>query len=124
MKTNNEFFIQHDYALDKIYLKELGVLLDYASIISVKNWCKRHNVKIYKDGQKRYIQKYEYNRVTIEPQIEHFKEKYGDKWKTHFELAKKNELQFIRNEKEPVSFHNIPRYIPKSDAARKLVKFK
>ncbi len=80
---------------NRIYLKELGYLLDYHTAISVKRWCRRHKINIHKDGGKNYIFRYEYDRVNNEPLIKDLKQKYGDRWEEAFEYAKKGELYKI-----------------------------
>lgn len=70
MDGENE--IRHDFSLDKIFTNELGCLLGYSTQTSVNKWCAKNNVEIYKYGKRRYILRYDYNRVIQEPQIKNF----------------------------------------------------
>lgn len=103
---------------NRISLTELRYLLDYQTPISVKSWCKRHNINIHKDGGKNYIFAYEYNRVNNEQLIKDLKQKYGSRWEEAFEYAKKGELYKMDLPKDPQSIHSIPRYKPKGKHAK------
>lgn len=106
---------------ERIYLNELKVELNYSTTNSIKEWCKRHRINVLKDGQKRFIYRYDWDRVNISIQIKDLQMRYKEKWEYAFELAQRNELYRIEEVTEPKSFHNIPRYIPRSNAAKKLL---
>ncbi len=105
----------------RIYLKELKYELNYATIVSVKSWCKRHNVTIFGDGHNRFIFKYDLDKVYVSLQIRDLKIKYKENWQYAFDLAQRNELYKMDELIEPHSMHNIPRYKPQSKAAKKLM---
>lgn len=120
-ETNYEFSVLGHFGTERIYLKELKYELNYATIVSVKSWCRRHNVTIFGDGHNRFIFKYDLDKVYVSLQIRDLKLKYKENWQYAFDLAQRNELYKMDELIEPHSIHNIPRYKPQSKAAKKLM---
>lgn len=117
---DNELQIQHDSTLDLIYMNELMALLNYESEKSAKKWCIRNHVEIYGQGHRKYIMRYDYDRVIKLPQIIYFKKTYGESWEHVFELAQRNQMYKLDINQEPTSIHNLGKYKPKSVAASKI----
>lgn len=112
-------FNKHDYTIDLIDMDELSILLNYESEKSVKNWCRKNKIEIYKTGHRKHIMRYDYERVIKMPQIIYFRKEYGDNWEYAFKLAQNNELYKMDINNEPISFHSGT-YKPKSKAAEKI----
>lgn len=108
------------FETERIYIKELKFELDYSTNSSIKSWCKRHKITLLGDGQKKFIYRYDLNRVNISFQMRDMKQRYGEKWEYAFELAQSNELYKLEELAEPQSVHNIQRYKPQSSAAKKI----
>ncbi len=119
--TKYDLISGYNPIFDRISLKELGYLLDYHTVISVKRWCNRHRIKFHKDGGRNYIFKYEFDRVNNEILIKDLKEEYGHRWEEAFKYAQKGELYKMDLPCEPQSFHSTPRYKPKSKHAKNLL---
>lgn len=83
------------FYIRRIYLKEVGELINKKDSDTIEKWCNVNNVTIYKDdgfhGQ--YVFKHNLDLAYDMPLIKNLQNEYPDTWKEIYEMCKKGEIQ-------------------------------
>ncbi|MEI6697083.1 MAG: hypothetical protein WCO13_13575 [Bacteroidota bacterium] len=129
MKQNNVYntitstdIVGDEYMSERLTLQEIGDKIHYKTITSVIKWCYKNNVPIDKDGNRRFVYRFYYEKANEKMIFSSLQREYGDKWEEAYNLMKKNELYKIDSDYKPNSFHSYPRYTPKTNKAKKIYK--
>lgn len=114
--------VSKDYMYERLSLQEIGDIIHYKTIASVIKWCYKNNVPIDKDGNRRFVYKFYFEKANDKLILISLQREYGDKWEEAYNLLKKNELYKIDSDYKPNSVHSYSRYTPKTDKAKKIYK--
>ena len=101
--------------LARIYLKEILQKINKKDKRSVRTWCQKNNVEIYKDSSGEFVIEAEFNFAFNQPVIKRYKTKYGEHWVKMYELSLENKLHLAESSQERVS--TAGRYTPRSKAS-------
>jgi hypothetical protein len=103
--------------INRIYLNKLSVQLNRTDKRSVRNWCLKNNLKIYKDSSGEFVIENELELAYNMPLIKDLKLKHSDRWIEYYEAYNKGELYKLldlKTTKEKTG------YIPKGKLSSKL----
>lgn len=78
--------------INRIYLNQLSFLINRKDKRSVRMWCLKNYLKIYKDSSGEFVIENEFELAYNMPIIVNLKSKYGNLWIDYYEAYKKNEL--------------------------------
>ena len=106
--------------LSRVYFKEILKRINKKDKRSVKNWCKKNNVEIYKDCSGEFVNEAEFNLTYNQPVIKKYKSKYGENWLKMYELSLQNKLHLADVNQERIFMAG--RYMPKSKASNNFLK--
>lgn len=107
-------FSKNDMLMGLIELINIKYILNYEDIRSVKNWCKKHNVFIFKIGNKSYVNKFEFILSFYKKFINHLKANHKN-WKALFiGFVKGNLNEIIDSIEDNNRIVNQNKYIPNS----------
>lgn len=96
--------------IKRIYLHNLSCLINRKDIRSIRNWCKKNNLQIYKDSSGEFVIENEFELAFNMPLIINLKTKYGENWLDYFEAYKNGELYKILDlSKKPEKTGYVPK---------------
>ena len=101
------------------YLHELSTLIDKKDIRSVRKWCWKSNLHIYKDSSGEFVNAGEFSVVYNLPIITRLKTKYGDSWQTYYDFYQSGKIEeiLLQNSSPPIS---KVRYNPQGKLSAKI----
>lgn len=107
-------FSKSDMLFGLMELMSVKAILSYNDIRSVRSWCKKSNVFIIKQGNKSYVNKWEFILSFHHKFIKHLKEKHNN-WKSIFVAYLKGSLtDLVESSEENNGQVNSKKYKPKS----------
>lgn len=77
---------------NRIYLSELFFLINRKDKRSVRAWCLKNYLQIYKDSSGEFVINSEFELAYNLPLIKKLKLKYGEKWGLYYEAYKEGKL--------------------------------
>ncbi len=104
---------------DKMFVGLMGLIhvktiLNYKDLRAVRNWCRKHNVFIIKQGNKSYVNKWEFILSFHKQFIEHLKAKHKN-WKKIFIAYLKGNLNHLVDTSEKSGKQlKVKKYVSKS----------
>lgn len=110
----------NEYMSERLTLQEIGDKIHYKTIASVIKWCYKNNVPIIKEGNRRFVYRFYFEKANQKMICISLQKEYGEKWEEAYNLMKKNELYKMDSDYKPNSFHTYPRYKPKTYKAKKI----
>ena len=109
------------FYLERMYIKDIGKLINRKDSRSVERWCKQNHLNIYKDSSGRFTYKNDFDLIYDMPLIHELKKKYKDGWKDYYEKYNKDDLiSLIDSESESKSKKS--NYQPKGKISKKISK--
>jgi hypothetical protein len=103
--------------INRIYLNNLSCLLNRKDKRSIRTWCSKNHVNIYKDTSGEFVIQNEFELAYNMPLIKDLKKKHGDYWIDYYEAYNKGDLHKIldlNTKKETAG------YVPKGKLSIKL----
>lgn len=106
--------------VDRIYIKEIGPLINRKSPDTIKRWCKESNVHVHKDCSGEFVYRNDFELAYDMPLILRLKKIHGENWRKVYDAYLKNELPNLLAFKEDVNKYKSG-YKPKGNIGKKLV---
>lgn len=103
---------------NRIYLNELFFLINRKDKRSVRAWCLKNHLQIYKDSSGEFVINSEFELAYNMPLINNLKLKYDEKWVFYYEAYKQGTLYELLDLKEDSK--QIIAYKPKGKLSSKL----
>jgi hypothetical protein len=106
------------FYIPRIYLKKVAELINRKDERSVRRWCNKNNLVIYKDSSGHFVYQNDFDLAYDLPIILSLKTQYGDDWSEFYEKYTSNMLH------KSIVFKktsNTEKYSPKSDAAQLII---
>lgn len=102
-----------------MYLNELSFLINRKDKRSVRSWCLKNHLLVYKDSSGEYVMKEEFELAYNMPLILNLKAKYGESWVDYYKLYEDGEVYKI------LDFPALKKvakmgYVPKGKLSKKL----
>ena len=105
--------------INRIYLQDLSARLNRGDKRSIRLWCLKNHVEVFKDSSGEFVIESEFALIYNMPIINSLKSKYGNNWLVVFEAYEKNELHKLLD-LNPNSIIEKKGYIPKGNLAKKI----
>lgn len=102
--------------LNRIYLSNLSSLINRQDRRSIRKWCEKSNLNVYKDFSGEFVYEAEFEFIYNKPLIENLKKKYGENWLEYYNTYTKGELHLMIDTKEKKM---APKYKPKGKISQK-----
>ncbi|OYU83294.1 MAG: hypothetical protein CFE24_11935 [Flavobacterium sp. BFFFF2] len=102
-----------------MYLSDISSFINRKDKRSIRNWCAKNHLQVYKDSSGEFVMKAEFELTYNMPLIKNLKQKHGDDWMIYYEAYNKGELHKILD-MNPKPINNQPRYIPKGKLSANL----
>lgn len=100
------------------YLAELSPFINKKDVRSIRKWCVKNRLPIYKDSSGEFVNETEFELIYNLPILSRIKENYGDNWHDYYEAYQNKELyRFL--EVLPSSGTKKQHYKPKGKLASK-----
>jgi hypothetical protein len=80
---------------NRMYLNELSSLINRKDKRSVRSWCLKNHLVVFKDDSGGFVMKQEFELVYNMPLILSLKAKYGEFWMDYYKLYENDELYKI-----------------------------
>lgn len=80
------------FFIDRIYIKSIGELIGRKDVRSIRRWCKKNHLHIYKDCSGEFATKNEFDIAFDSPLIIRLKDKYHNAWYDYYQAYNKDEL--------------------------------
>lgn len=104
---------------NRIYLNDLSSLINRKDKRSIRVWCRKNQLQIYKDSSGEFVNENEFDLVYNLPIIKKLQQKYGDYWQVYYEAYKEGSLYKVLDLNIGTT-NNQSRYIPKGKLSAKL----
>lgn len=78
--------------INRIYLNKLSSLINRKDRRSIRKWCSKNNLQIYKDSSGEFVNEAEFELIYNMPIIKKLKAKYEEEWLIYYDAYKKDEL--------------------------------
>ncbi len=104
--------------MNKIYMNELIIELNYSDTRSVRNWCKKNNVIIVKAGKSEFIYESAFKEVTERPFIEKLKREFGNEWESAYNVYASGNIAALTT-LQRIQGLQYKTYIPKNSIQNK-----
>lgn len=102
--------------LNRIYLSNLSSLINRRDKRSIRKWCEKSHLKVYKDCSGEFVLETEFEFIYNKPLIDNLKKKYGENWLEYFNTYTKGELYLMLDKTEKKI---APNYVPKGNISQK-----
>lgn len=102
---------------NRMYLKELSFLINRKDKRSVRSWCSKNHLQVYKDSSGEFVMKEEFELAYNMPLIMNLKAKYGESWMEYYKLYENGELYKTLEVSE---YSKKSSYIPRGKLTSKL----
>lgn len=106
--------------VDRMYLSEIGRLINRKDVRPVRNWCNKNKVSIFRDSSGEFVTKRDFDLAYDYPLIQFLKKKYGNNWRIYYETYLKGNLIDSLDFKETENPKNTI-YVPKGKISRNLL---
>lgn len=63
--------------IERIYMKEMSIALGGSKTRTIKKWCSKNNVKLFKEGKQLFAIKIEFEAVHAKTALSYLTEKFG-----------------------------------------------
>ena len=105
----------------RLFLNQIvrDMILNRKDFRSIRNWCKKNGVSIYKDSCGEFVFKSEFEVVYNFPLIQKLMNQYGNDWETYYSYHLNNEVHKIIQQNKASEATKTNRYIPKGSIAIK-----
>ena len=80
------------FLIGRTYIKSIGELIGRKDLRSIRRWCVKNHLQIYKDYSGEFVIENDLELAFEKPLILRLKEKCGDAWIDYYQAYKKNEL--------------------------------
>jgi len=101
------------------YLSVLSPLINKKDLRSIRKWCVKNRLQIYKDSSGEFVNENEFEIAYNLPIVTRLKEEYGDCWQEYFKLYQTGKLYEVLSFKSSVSMKES-RYNPKGKLSSKI----
>ncbi|KAF2512103.1 hypothetical protein EYY60_07595 [Flavobacterium zhairuonense] len=105
--------------IKRMYLSEMTKLINRKDIRTVKRWCKKNHLKVYKDSSGEFAFLNDFDLVFDRLLIDDLKLLYGDNWEEYYHAYNKNQLHKILDSRQLKKVEKIG-YVPKGKLSSKL----
>lgn len=105
--------------IKRMYLSEMAKLINRKDIRTVKRWCKKNHLKVYKDSSGEFAFLNDFDLVFDRLLIDDLKLLYGNNWEEYYHAYNKNELYKILDSPKSTKVQKTG-YIPKGKLSSKL----
>lgn len=105
--------------INRMYLSDISSFINRKDKRSIRDWCGKNHLHIYKDSSGEFVMKAEFELAYNLPLIKHLKEKYGDVWMQYYEAYNKGEL-YKMLDLNIYSSKTQTSYIPKGELSKKI----
>lgn len=105
--------------IKRMYLSEITDLINRKDIRTVKKWCEKNHLKIYKDSSGEFVLQNDFDLAYDMPLIKDLKLKHGDNWKDYYHAYNKDELYKMLDAPESKKVEKTV-YVPKGKLSKKL----
>lgn len=102
--------------LNRIYLSNLSSLINRRDKRSIRKWCEKSQLKVYKDCSGEFVLEAEFEYIYNKPLIDDLKKKYGEDWVEYYNRYTTGELHLIIDTTEKKM---TPKYKPKGNISQK-----
>lgn len=102
--------------LNRIYLSNLSSLINRRDKRSIRKWCEKSQLKVYKDCSGEFVLETEFEFIYNKPLIDNLKKKYRENWLEYFNTYTKGELHLMLDTTEKKI---TPNYKPKGNISQK-----
>jgi hypothetical protein len=104
---------------NRMYLNELSSLINRKDKRSVRSWCSKNHVRVFKDSSGEFVIKVEFELAYNLPLILNLKAEYGKFWKDYYKLYENGELYEILDSPQSKKVEKTG-YVPKGKLSSKL----
>ena len=113
--------LKQSQTLSRLYLSAIikNNMLNRRDIRSIKKWCKKYDVEIYKDLTGEFVFKPQFDLAYNLPLITNLKSQYGNDWKVYYSYYLNNELYQMVGLKKSVEAKK-DRYTPQGRISQKI----
>jgi hypothetical protein len=80
------------FFIDRIYLKSIGELIHRKDKRSIRRWCTKNHLQMFKDSSGEFVYSNDFDLAYDSPLILKLKAKYKDGWMDYYEAYNKDEL--------------------------------
>jgi hypothetical protein len=105
--------------INRMYLSEISSFINRKDKRSIRDWCGKNHLHVYKDSTGEFVMKAEFELTYNMPLIKYLKQKHGDVWMQYYEAYNKGELHKILDLNANASKTQTG-YIPKGNLSKKL----
>jgi hypothetical protein len=110
-----------NFFIGRTYIKAIGELIGRKDLRSIRRWCNKNHLQIYKDYSGEFVIENDLELAFEKPLILKLKEKYGNAWIDYYQAYKKNEL--INMLEFGCDIKNVKSdYIPKGQFAARIIR--
>jgi hypothetical protein len=106
-------------SINRMYLSDISPYINRTDKRTVRDWCGKNHLQIYKDSTGEFVMKVEFELTYNMPLIKNLKQKHGDDWKEYFEAYNSGELFKILDLNTNASKTQTG-YVPKGNISTKL----
>lgn len=78
--------------IPRISIKKIGELIDRTDKRTIRKWCKKNHLIIFKDSSGEFVYKNDFDIAYDNPLILKLKEKYQSSWYDYYQAYNKDEL--------------------------------
>lgn len=78
--------------INRIYLNDLSKLINRKDKRSIRKWCFKHRLQIFRDTSGEFVNENEFELIYNMPIIIKLKSKYGDNWQEYYQSYEKGTL--------------------------------
>lgn len=105
--------------INRTYLNKLSSLINRKDKRSVRKWCSKNNLQIFKDSSGEFVNEAEFELAYNMPIIKKLKIKYGKEWLVYYDAYKKGELYKLLDLNKNIESKSI-NYQPKGTLTSKM----
>ena len=109
------------YNIERKYLKSISKLIQRTDVRTIRSWCKKTNLMIYKDSSGEFVYRSDFELAYDRPLILKLKEKYGVEWSDYYSAYQKGELVKLLEFSVDSNVEKSS-YIPKGKISNKILK--
>lgn len=78
--------------LRRKYLSELSPLINKKDVRSIRKWCVKNQIPIYRDSSGEFVNEKEFELIYNLPIISRLKDQFGDCWQNYYNLYQTGQL--------------------------------
>ena len=104
---------------NRMYLNELSSLINRKDKRSVRSWCSKNHLLVFKDYSGEFVMKQEFELVYNMPLILNLKAKYGEFWIDYYKFYENDELYKMLDFTQAKKVEKTG-YVPEGKLSKKL----